>query len=362
VSDKVEFSFTLAETVKGKELQYLYANNFQRAFSVGFMPLEGFWVESSMPDVIIVPINGKDVTINLAAYERRPDLVITSWDLIEISLCAIGSNPDALLIRQFAPGLESAPEFIKNLTTARIKTFLESIDQEVATSFVVPYMKGAAVVDSSENMQLGITKYALPDGEVDIKKVDFSKLAEGYSYVDIGSASSVSGYKMLHHTSDGKSLQLVKSALFSCMTELLTNQSQYGGSAKGIHEHLAEHYKECGMAAPALKTYTTEQLAIIAKGASLEEDPVESSKTEGNGVVLKAVGDVMKDAMKSTDTRLKKIESMFTDVAIQLALMAENNKAATPAATPPSPSHDEFEGVTDGLLKMINAMKQETPK
>jgi hypothetical protein len=364
VTDRVEFDFTIAETADGKELQYLYANNFQRAFSVGFMPLEGFWVESTMPDIIKIPINGQDVTINLSAYKRRPDLIITSWELVEISLCAVGSNPDARLIRQFAPGLDAAPEFIKSVTTEKIKSFIKSINQDVSTSFVVPFTKSSSVVDSSENIQLGITKYAMPDGEVDLKKVDFSKLSEGYSYIDIGSASSVSGYKLLHHTSDGKSLQLVKSALFSCMTELLTNQSQYGDSAKGIHDHLAGHYKECGIAAPELKSYTPEQLSIISKGASLGESSEDDGLT-GNAQTVKIVGEAVKEATKATDVRLKKIESIITDVAIQLSLMAESNKVATPATpvtTPDSNAHDEFEAITDGLTKMIKAMTQVSTK
>ena len=110
IDNALEFDMLFAPTPMPQEWKILYEGGFAKAFSVGFIPLEGE----------IQDVDGK------AVYTH------TKAELLEISTVAVGSNPEALVkqLEDMVKAIENSGPTVKEkaqLNLLRLKVILKSM-------------------------------------------------------------------------------------------------------------------------------------------------------------------------------------------------------------------------------------------
>lgn len=98
-----------------------------------------------------------------------------------------------------------------------------------------------------------LAKWASSDGSGDKDKMNWSKYARGFAYVDAGEKDNFGGYKLPHHdVKDGK-LVSAWGGVRAAMSALLGGRGGTSipeGDRKAVYNHLAKEYKVQGKEAP----------------------------------------------------------------------------------------------------------------
>ena len=339
--DAVTFSFSFADTEDGNKLKGLYDTGFMNAFSVGLYPLKSMWIEDQTPDQFdVINTDGTKDTFDLTKYKVRPQRVVLSWELLEISPVPVPSNPEALLIRakdsiirksvenQLSKG---ATQIIEAQLDRQIKEIQDSFNVEleklatIKSSNVIEYVKSTLDLEKSWDAvkaQASLAKWASSDNSGENDTIDWGKYSKGFAFVDVENAEKLSSYKFGHHQVIDKDIVAIFKGVTKSMSILLANKEFYGDDASGIYDHLNRHYKDAEQLCPTFEeTYTENQLKAIAEGKDWKvlddpenpKDPTDDSeKTVPSSEIL--------DLLKNVSGLLVEFDEV---VRLRFALMTD---------------------------------------
>lgn len=291
IGDNIIFEFQFADTEAGKQLQYLYKNGFQKAFSIGFIPRAYVRVDDKTPDNFVVDTPSGEVEISMSKWEMRPRAIVTDWELLEISPVPVPSNPEALLLGLQGEALkvaEKAPVAVQQIIGAQVEQRLAELKSELEAfakgDFVV---KGAVATHSTpvdmesawdaNKARAQVAKWASEDGSGAKDTINWGKYAQGFAWFDEAKADNLGSYKLPHHTPKGNQLVAVWRGVTTAMASLLGARGgvDVGADQQAVYNHLAKHYKDAGKTPPPLKAYTEDELKAIEDGTWTPADTVE---------------------------------------------------------------------------------------
>jgi hypothetical protein len=338
--DAVSFSFTFADTEDGNELKGLYDTGFMNAFSVGLYPLKSMWIEDQTPDQFeITNTDGTKDTFDLTKYKIKPQRVVLSWELLEISPVPVPSNPEALLIRAKEDIIrktvegqlsKAAGQLLEYRIDKQIETIKFAFDSDLEklsslkSSNVIEYVKTPIDVEKSWDglrAQASLAKWSSSDesGEKDL--INWGEYARGFAYVNVDKADKLSSYKFTHHHVIDKEVVAIFKGVAKSMASLLSSKEVYGDDAKSIYEHLAEHYKDAVKECPPFEdNYTEDQLKAIADGLdwTVKSDPEnESNEDDASKDPVELVSD------KKLDQILETLVEFDEVIRLRFTLMAD---------------------------------------
>lgn len=202
-----------------REIAEKYLQKIMRGGSVGFNPR----------------------VITVEVIDGEETVVFDDNELLEFSAACVPSNPETLakLTEQRARCLEIG-------RAASGDTYAE-------TRGAVPHRKYP--LDQSSKWDEKAAEKAVRAWATVGGKISFAKYAQAFGWVDPEKSNSFDGYKLLHHTvsPDGKSLVTVRGGVIASGNAI---QGARGGlkippsDLPAVKAHLAEHYKEFGLAPP----------------------------------------------------------------------------------------------------------------
>jgi len=194
-----------------REIAQKYLNGTMRGGSVGFNP--------------------RSVTVEIIDGEET--VVFADNELLEFSAACVPSNPDTIATQK-ARCLElgrAAGAIVRGAVPHR--------------KFPLDNSTKWDAVAAEKRVRAWATK---GDG-----KLDFGKYAQAFGWVDPAKANDVGGYKLLHHDVMGGRLVTVRGGVIAAGNAI---QGARGGvnippsDLPAVKAHLAEHYKEFGLAPP----------------------------------------------------------------------------------------------------------------
>lgn len=309
--EEVVFDFIFAETDAGKELKSLYDSGYMNAFSVGFIPKDYIWVDNDTPNVVefTLPSGEKD-SLDLTKYSSRPNLIITKWELLEISPVPVPSNPEALLVRgievisrKFSGDKNSAAAAILSKTLEGKVHSLEELMDEFLSSAIKMSENPSNVMEfepgtidpeiteknvNQDDLLVDILKECSEDSSGEKEKLDWGKMSRCFAYIDLSLAQNLSSYHYLHHTYSGDNCILVRSALYASMADLMKKCNESNSDAEveelgKIKAHLDGHFVELAVEVLQLdfkKNYNDEEIkSVFETGTHLKVSVEEEQKT-----------------------------------------------------------------------------------
>jgi len=119
-----------------------------------------------------------------------------------------------------------------------------------------------------------VRKWASADGSGDKDKMNWSKYAQAFAYVNPAQSEEFGGYKLPHHDVVDGQLVTVWRGVAAAMVALLGGRGGVNvpdNERRGIYNHLAKHYKEFDKPVPDFKDY---------EDAAEPEDEPDEVKTE----------------------------------------------------------------------------------
>ena len=231
-----------------------------RAASIGFIPLE------TTEEKLVDGQTGK-------AYVK--------WELLEFSLVAIPSLPDALTVdtdngkghgrayaAMLAKGLTGLPGFLAeqiDLEDPEGVIVGDLADGEVDSKTVIPFSAHGDLPKAPEDMAWDAGKemgmWGIACGTKEAKQGDFGKYAKMFAWrePDAITAEKKTGFKLPHHHVEDGALQAHLRGAMAAMGALMGAR---GGVAipeserQGVYTHLAAEYKRFDRTAPPFKSYT----------------------------------------------------------------------------------------------------------
>lgn len=285
---EVSFKFQFADTDTGRELRYLYDNDFMNAFSVGFYPRAAKMITDEDGEKVKLPVaDDTEETVDLSKYETRPRAVIHKWELLEISPVPVPSNPEALLrrsadlvVRKYhdQPALAA---HAKSALDADVTSLLEMISKftDETDSFEVrgPVRSHTTPTDfeaawDGQKARATLARDASSDGSGKKETIDFAKFAQGFAWFDSAAADTLGAYKLPHHVARDGSLVAIFRGVTAAMGALLGAR---GGAdiptedRQAVYDHLARHYRDADREAPEFREvgeYDDEALKAIEDG------------------------------------------------------------------------------------------------
>lgn len=285
---EVSFKFQFADTDTGRELRYLYDNDFMNAFSVGFYPRAAKMITDEDGEKVKLPVaDDTEEVVDLSKYETRPRAVIHKWELLEISPVPVPSNPEALLrrsadlvVRKYhdQPALAA---HAKSALDADVTSLLDMISKftDETDSFEVrgPVRSHTTPTDfeaawDGQKARATLARDASSDGSGKKETIDFAKFAQGFAWFDSAAADTLGAYKLPHHVARDGSIVAIFRGVTAAMGALLGAR---GGAdiptedRQAVYDHLARHYRDADREAPEFREvgeYDDEALKAIEDG------------------------------------------------------------------------------------------------
>ena len=336
--EAVSFTFEFADTKEGNELKGLYDTGFMSAFSVGLYPLKSMWVDEQTADQFeVVGTDGSKDTFDMTKYAVKPQRIVLSWELLEISPVPVPSNPEALLIRAKEDVIrksveghlsKGAAQILEHNLDRQIKEIQESfksgIDnlETLESSNVIEYVKTAVDTEKAWDVMkatASLAKWASSDGTGEKETIDWGTFSRGFAFVDLSNAEKLSSYKFAHHQVLDKELVAVFKGVAKAMASLLSQKDSYGADAADIYAHLEQHYNDAGKTCPAFDAdYTEDQIKSIGDGLDWNNSD-ESSKE--NEEIEKTLDDA--DVLDKLDKVLEVFVEFDEVIRLRFALMAD---------------------------------------
>lgn len=284
----VKFNFQFADTDVGRELRYLYDNDFMNAFSVGFYPRAAKMISEEDGEKVKLPVaDDTEETVDLSKYETRPRAVIHKWELLEISPVPVPSNPEALLrrsadlvVRKFhdQPALAAHAKSALDSEVGDLLGMIQKFTDEAESfeirgsvrSHTTPMDFDAAW--DGQKARANLARDASSDGSGKKDKIDFAKYARGFTWFDSATADTLGAYKLPHHVARDGELVAVWRGVTAAMGALLGAR---GGTdipsedRQAVYDHLARHYRDADREPPEFREvgeYDDEALKAIEDG------------------------------------------------------------------------------------------------
>lgn len=207
------FDFILEEITQfGKDLKQLVKEGFLNTFSVGFLPME------------------------------REGNKFTSQKLLEISLVAVPSNANALILQRAFDG----------------KISYKSAYQVLNIKNVIPH-KEFPLAPEETTWSGQAAQGRLREAYGGKKALDFTKYKDAFTWFNKEIPERTASYKMPHHDiRDGEMVTVFKGVV-SSMNRLSTMDIP-DKDKKRAYKHLSKHYLEFGKEAPDFKLLESGQL------------------------------------------------------------------------------------------------------
>ena len=284
----VKFQFQFADTESGRELRYLYDNEFMNAFSVGFYPRAFKTISDEDGEKVKLPVaDDSEETVDLTKYEQRPRAIIHKWELLEISPVPVPSNPEALLRRsadlvvrkyQDSPALACHAKAAMDQDVGELLALIQKFtDQSDEFELRGPVRSHTTPIDfeaswDGQKARAGLARWASSDGSGKKEEIDFAKFARGFSWFDSAAADTLGAYKLPHHVVRDGELVSVFRGVTAAMGALLGAR---GGAdiptedRRTVYDHLARHYRDGDREAPEFREvgeYNDEALKAIEDG------------------------------------------------------------------------------------------------
>jgi len=342
--DAVKFDFEFNDDPESARIEKLYENNFMNAFSVGFIPkayIPTYDLEDNVSSLDVTLPDGSTHTVDFTKYADRPYGIIPKWELLEISPVPVPSNPEALMIRA-TDGItrkyaemgksKAAAEIVSTALSHQLKALTSQMDDllkeitegQVSTlSNVVPYQKCEGLDETPFDVLMALAdlaKFASSDHSGEKDTLSWFEFARGFAWLDVEKADTFTGYKFLHHTIKGDALQTSKSGVTAAMAALLGQEKSSvipKDHRQGVYDHLAAHYEEFGLKAPAFdQTYSEDQLKLIAEG----KEPI-VEVTEPTPEPEQTPSDVKELLDSMTATIGERLTELDTSVKVRLQLL-----------------------------------------
>ena len=277
--DGLFIDVVFADTEEGKKAEYLYENGFLNAVSVGFLVRKYVPVpEDEQVTSIEVEVSGKKRTIDLTQFPTRPRVIISDWELLEVSAVPVPANPQALIqnaATSLAQKFHIPEEEVKEITADLVKQ-AEEIYQDLKIKLET-FIKGVVPSHSTPiNFDLNwdkararanIARWASRDGSGDKESINWAKYAKAFAWFDSERRENFTAYKLPHHDIvDGRFVAIWR----GITTAMATLLGARGGvdvpdeDRKGVWRHLARHYRDADREPPPLeREYTPEELKAI---------------------------------------------------------------------------------------------------
>lgn len=238
----LKFKPVFHQTAMGKEIFQLYKDGVMNAFSVGFIPND--WEDDE----------GKSKEGEMF---NKPLRTYTEVELLEISCVPVPSCPDALVERYLngeikTKGLQAAVEY-------------------VLPKSVIPYKKYELAPED-----------ASWDGSKERAAADVDALRRMSTWFDSENPGTKSSYKLPHHRASGHNT--VWRGVAAAMVALLGGRGGVDIPAddkRGVHNHLARHYREFDKPVPELKEYEPEEVEVIELSYEMETVNTSAGKVGG---------------------------------------------------------------------------------
>ncbi len=399
--EEVLFDFVFAPTEEGQEMKTLYDQGFMSAFSIGFIPQKFLFISEDTPSKYTFEVaNGEDFTLDLARYEKQPYGIIPLWEMLEISPVPVPANPAALLqrgvdemVQKFAGShSKSSLQIYQKQLFDQLKEATEVFASVLAhdnVSNVIPCHECGVMEDGAASELLEPSIILLTGGTGEKDDLDWSQYSQLFAHVDMEKSDQLTAYRLCHHryveAEDNYALELSPAALKDCMKELLENQESFGEDAKGVYDHLADHYSQLGLEIPEFRTYEDGELDAILNGdsegtdknadatADSSEEDVDSGAQVGNPVELNidalvaALKDEMANQLKEFDLAhkvrmtclvesIKAVEKLLLELANQKDAEPDEGDSANDAGNDEEDDGKEVEDIFSKASSMLASL------
>jgi len=381
--DNVDFEFIFAKTKDAQELEGLYSDGFMRGFSITFTPIKRLWVNDETPEKFMVEVAGRNITIDLAKYERKPRLLTLEWELLEISCVSVPANQNALMHGVKALGMKTLDGISnpvqKGLAKESIDQYIEQLGSLLESignaptecKTVVPFLSTPIDMEmawSASDARAKAAMFASSDGSGDKDKIDWAKFSKFFTRYDEAKADQLTSYHLQHHTvKDGKMVAVWKGVV-AAMAALFGARGAKPYSSedekKKIYDHLVKHYKDADKEPPEYKSYTEDELKkmfpeeiVTSKGG----EPDGQGTPEGDPQPVQP--NDIKEIKESISEILSKLASMDEAVKTQnvhLSFIKEymGNQVKGESEPRGDQGDDNPEGVTETLKSFLDTMKK----
>lgn len=259
----------------------LILGKFIKAGSVGFLPIKSERRERTEDEEKNEP------------ESFCPPTKFLKQELLEFSICNVGSNRDALVTHLGAKGFQ---------TSGKIKVPVPgSVDNEEIEVDVMEFL-GKLLTPGEDKKVIPYKKYPLEpedaswDGPKQVRDSETTALRTISTWFDADKPDIKSSYKLPHHLASNKNT--VWRGVRAAMGTLLGARGGVNipeNEKAGTHKHLANHYRDFGKDVPELKEYTESELKEIF------QDLFEEKTTEKFILNDSAVGILLRD-IDSLDT------------------------------------------------------------
>lgn len=369
--DAVNFDFVFSNDETGRRLEEKYSDGVMSAFSVSFLPTKEVPVTDAMEGEIEILVGGKTVKLNLNDYPRRPRNIVTDWELLELSVCAVPCNQDA--VKNSAKALaDDLKKRIKNQSPVKafkeseIDRLLKNLNDTVDKLLNVDAgVKAAVPIHSTpintemdwngDEALINLARGASEDGSGDKEKLDFAKFAQGFAWFDENSAMNLTSYKLPHHIFIESELVAIWRGVVAAMAALFGAR---GGvdipddQRRATYDHLAAHFQDNGVEPPEFRAYTEDELKKLFPELYPEEnDETEDDGTEDDSDKSAAIQDLtMKiDALTG---QVAKIAEAVANIGVKAAVIYDSILSLK------SSHKDGKEGDDDGVSKALKALNE----
>lgn len=373
---KLIVDFIFAKTPEGDKFEYLYANGFMKALSVGFLRNKYLFVEEGTEEITIKLGDGTDFTLDLRNRKEIPDVITYDWEVLEGSVVPVPCNQEALvgqvksLFNSFKANSQMTPVsmalFEDNFTklVKDLDALMKEVDEQKAAvpKHTTPIIEEAW--DSTEAIAMG-AKWASSDGSGDKDTIDWGKFAKLFTWYEADSLENFTSYKLPHHTIQTGTLTGVRRGIFAAMGALLGARGGVDlpeSDRKAVYNHLASHYSDMEVEAPEFKTYTEEELTRIMEG----NNPTKTEETTGTPIPAESTLIEQEEAteLKSISTSMKGIhealEVLKVKLTIALDMLAEQKTKQEATETQGQSKEEEELKMLADIRKMFGELKSGT--
>lgn len=348
--EAMEFDFQFADTDEGRKYSYLYANGYQKAFSVGFFPHK--WVntyDEGTPDKLELELpDGGKQEVDLSKYDEKPRRVYNHWELLEISPVPVPSNPEALLrakMWQLTQIEDPAQRSIKEQEVMEqveeavrvLREFDDTIEDATVRGTVAGHT--TPVVEESwqgDAARVSLARWASSDGTGDKDKINWGKYSRGFTWFDSARVDQLSAYKLPHHVARDGQLIAIWSGVTAAMAALLGARGGVDipdSDRRGVYNHLARHYRDHDREVPEFRDYSPDDLVAI------EDDQWPAKEGQASEEEGEAKPPVAPDA---TEKVLERLDELEAGISIRMSLVQES-----------------FDGLKDAVIELAKLVKSE---
>lgn len=224
------------KTPMGREVKALFDDDMLRSFSIGFKPIEQSLMTRQEADSRPDWKAAFDATRGRINMHRK-------WQLLELSVAPVPSNPDALRVNYKAKGI-LLPKWLE-LPTPETPPMTDATTSAALGGAV----ETKTIVDGAWDAgaaRARIARWASSDGSGDKDTIDWEKFGRAFLYHDGSDKEAMGGYKFpIADIRDGKFV-IVREAIRAAASRLDGADIPEADKAK-IRAAIARHEKEAGI-------------------------------------------------------------------------------------------------------------------